>query len=40
MFKYGLNQNADRERKKVADRLERERIRKLMAEDEEGYRHT
>ena len=30
--------NADRERKKVADRLERERIRRLMAEDEEGYR--
>merc|ERR1719481_2425693 len=30
--------NADREQKKEAERIEKERLRRLMAEDEEGYR--
>merc|ERR1712142_1109715 len=30
--------NADREQKKEAERLEKERLSRLMAEDEEGYR--
>merc|ERR1712020_271364 len=30
--------NAEREQKKEAERLEKERMRRLMAEDEEGYR--
>ena len=30
--------NAEREQKKEAERIEKERMRRLMAEDEEGYR--
>ena len=30
--------NSDRERRKEEERIERERLRRLMAEDEEGYR--
>merc|ERR1719228_2817556 len=30
--------NAEREQKKEQERLEKERLRRLMAEDEEGYR--
>merc|ERR1719233_235929 len=30
--------NAEREQKKEAERLEKERLSRLMAEDEEGYR--
>jgi SWI/SNF-related matrix-associated actin-dependent regulator of chromatin subfamily A protein 2/4 len=30
--------NAEREQKKEQERLEKERMRRLMAEDEEGYR--
>merc|ERR1719458_1484895 len=30
--------NAEREQKKEQERIEKERLRRLMAEDEEGYR--
>lgn len=30
--------NAEREQKKEQERIEKERMRRLMAEDEEGYR--
>merc|ERR1719411_2237643 len=30
--------NAEREQKKEQERMEKERLRRLMAEDEEGYR--
>jgi hypothetical protein len=31
--------NAEREQKKEQERIEKERMRRLMAEDEEGYRY-
>lgn len=32
--------NAEREQKKEQERIEKERMRRLMAEDEEGYRYN
>lgn len=32
--------NAEREQKKEQERIEKERMRRLMAEDEEGYRYV
>ena len=31
-------QNAEREKQKEQERIEKERLRRLMLEDEEGYR--
>lgn len=32
--------NAEKEQKKEQERIEKERMRRLMAEDEEGYRYA